>query len=133
MGRPAAAATERVTVSIAPPGTYHLQATESAAIPQPQLGAALRTALARTGEPSVLNVRAIKGVVGYDYVMMVHAACEAGVTRIDFAGDIPAGSRDASAGPAEMRGVDDIAPECTTIRTTPATVDTPATRVRGAR
>ena len=58
---------------------------------------------------------------------------EAGVTRIDFAGDIPAGSRDASAGPAEMRGVDDIAPECTTIRTTPATVDTPATRVRGAR
>jgi beta-lactamase regulating signal transducer with metallopeptidase domain len=124
MGRPAGASTERVTVWIAPPGTYHLQAPESAAIPQPQLGAALRTALARSGEPSVLNVRAIKGVVGYDFVMMVHAACEAGVTRIDAVGDIPASTRDVSAAPAEMREVRNIEQECTRIRTGPVTRDT---------
>jgi len=124
MGRPAAAATERVTVWIAPPGTYHLQATESAAIPQPQLGAALRTALARSGEPSVLNVRAIKGVVGYNYVMVIHAACEAGVTRIDAVHEIPAASRDVSAAPAETREVRNIEQECTEIRTAPVTRDT---------
>ncbi len=133
LGRPAVAATERVTVWIAPPGTYHLQAPESPAIPQPQLGAALRTALARTGEPSVLNVRAIKGVVGYNYVMAVHAACEAGVARIDFVGDIPAASRDVSAAPADRREVRNIEPECAQIRTTPVVADTPMSRARAPR
>jgi hypothetical protein len=133
MGRPAAAATERVTVWIAPPGTYHLQAPESAAIPQPELGAALRTALARSGEPSVLNVRAIKGVVGYNYVMVIHAACEAGVARIDAVGEIPAASRDVSAAPAETREVRNIEQECARIRTTPVARDTPVNRMRGTR
>jgi beta-lactamase regulating signal transducer with metallopeptidase domain len=133
MGRPATAATERVTLWIAPPGTYHLQAPESAAIPQPQLGASLRTALARTGEPSVLNVRAIKGVVGYNYVMVIHAACEAGVTRIHAVHDIPAASRDVSAAPAETREVRNIEPECGQIRTTPVTRDTLPNPARGVR
>ena len=132
MNRPAAPATERLTLWVAPGGAYHLRTPESAPVPQPQLGAALRTALSRTADPYVLNVGVYKGAGGYDYIMMRHAACEAGVTRMDVVVEIPAGSRDASASPPEMRSREDIQATCARLRATVNRPDTAMSRVRTA-
>jgi hypothetical protein len=130
MNRPAAPAAERLTLWVSPGGAYHLRTPESAPIPQPQLGAALRTALSRTADPSVLNVGVYKGAGGYDYLMMRQAACEAGVTRLDVAVEIPAGSRDASAAPPEMRSWEDIQATCARLRASAVRPDTAMSRVR---
>ena len=130
MNRPAVPATERLTLWVAPGGAYHLRTPESAPVPQPQLGAALRTALSRTADPYVLNVGVYKGAGGYDYIMMRHAACEAGVTRMDVVVEIPAGSRDASA--ATVRIEENIQATCARLRATVNRPDTAMSRVRTA-
>ncbi|CAN5702228.1 hypothetical protein BH23GEM8_BH23GEM8_10880 [soil metagenome] len=112
MEQPAPPAAGRVTLWISPTGSYHLEEPTSEATPLAQLDEALRTALSRTRESTVLNVRAYEGAGGYEYIMARRAACEAGVRRIDFAGGLPLGSRDAAAATAGMQGEDEIQPPC---------------------
>ena len=93
-------------------GTYHIGDPGAPAIPLSQLAGALRTALARTSSPDVLNVAAYEGAGGYEYIMARRAACEAGVRHLEVAGRVPVGARDASGAPTNMRGTETLRPPC---------------------
>jgi hypothetical protein len=111
MDQPADPSSADVTLWIVP-GAYHLGTRDSEPLSVGDLRGALQAALATSAAPSVLNVRAA-GSTGFDFIMARRAACEAGVRRLEYDLDIPAGS--STSGDRERaRGTEEIGPPCVT-------------------